>query len=82
MDPRRPQLPCVGAEKILLPRLGTHPMVQSALGSVEHNFTAAHVLAALPVVPAPAKVVGTRATAAALALCSLAHAQLSQDGAV
>ena len=78
-----PETPCVGAEKVLLPGLSTHRMVQCDLGFAERVFAAADPSCRRfcwsqlrPEQQAPA------AAAASLALWWSAHARLAPDGAV
>ena len=37
-----PETPCVGAEKVVLPGLSIHRMVQCDLGFAERTFAAVH----------------------------------------
>ena len=73
----------MGAEKVLLPGLNTHRMVQCDLGYAEYTFAAADPSCCCfqwsqlwPVQPAPA------VAAASLALWWPAHARLTPDGVV
>ena len=78
-----PKTTCVGAEKVLLPRLSTHLMVQCDLGFAERVFAAADPSCSpfrrsqlRPEQQAPA------AAAASLALWWSTHARLTPDGVV
>ena len=78
-----PKTPCVGAEKVLVPGLSTHQMVQCDPGFVERTFAAADPSCRCfrwsqlrPEQRAPA------AAAASLALWWSADARLSLDGAI